>query len=123
MRTAAAGTEWRAVSGFDNYLVSSDGRVWVHERTVVGRDGAARTLSGQMLKGTRVGKTDHRSVHLLGSGGEYARVMIAHLVLTSFIGPRPEPDWFALRHDGDPENNSLGNLSWAPQSEKTTRAA
>ena len=64
-----------------------------------------------------VWRDGHLSVHLSKPGkSEWMRV--DHMVLTSFAGPCP-PGMECKHLDGDPSNNALANLCWAPPSTTT----
>ncbi len=42
-------------------------------------------------------------------------MFLAHYVLETYVGPRPEGMW-ACHNDGDKNNNSLSNLRWDTRS-------
>jgi len=99
--------EWRAVVGFPEYEVSSDGRVRRVIPFDVGRyknreipfelKQQISTNKYPRITLTRKGNKTHHSVH--------------RLVLTSFIGSCPDGHE-AAHEDGDRSNNNLSNLSW-----------
>lgn len=96
--------EWRkvALSGYeDHYEVSSLGRV-------------RRSTGGMILK-TGAHPKGYRSL-VLSVGGQRKTVLVHHLVLTAFVGPRPEG--METRHlDRDRTNNRLSNLLWGTSAE------
>lgn len=92
--------EWRTLTRFPNYEVSSDGRV---RRKTSG----VNTHAGRELKQTWSGARGYLVVHPSGASSQQVHT----LVLETFIGPRP--DGSQARHlDGDKSNNALGNLKW-----------
>lgn len=103
--------EWRPIAGYEGfYEVSNDGRVRSLTRTVrAGRGMPLRKLVGQELK-----LTPQHSDHLratLSRNGKQRLVFVHVLVLTAFVGPRPE-GMECCHGDGDPQNNHLSNLRW-----------
>lgn len=96
---------WLPVPGFEDYEVSDFGRVLSRKR---GRARIRRpTPEGKgylQLILSRNGVPHMRKVHLL--------------VLTAFVGPRPE-GMEALHGDGNKLNNALWNLRWGTQGENT----
>lgn len=102
--------EWRPVDGSPGYEVSSLGRVRSLDRTVRRSNGSLQSVRGQMMT-QRVKATGYRFVRLAG------RYHYVHrLVLTAFVGPRPE-DMETCHNDGDPANNVVGNLRWDTHAE------
>lgn len=94
---------WKQLPGYENYQVSSYGRV-------------CRSKGG---KGTRAGKI--RKICTLPSGYQYidlweegvcTRLYIHHAVLFAFKGPAP-PGKQAAHWSGKRSNNKLSNLRWA----------
>jgi len=100
---------WKSVVGFENYLISSHGRV----RSVKARKGSRALVNGGILTGwiqtIRPGYT--RRLVALRKDGETHYKKIHHLVLEAFVGPRPER-MEALHKDGKTMNNSVKNLRW-----------
>lgn len=95
--------EWRAVSIAPEYEVSSLGRVKSHK----GR--APRILRPCI---NPLGYHNHTLYTADGRIFTTAHV----LVMTEFVGPRPEG--MDIRHiDGDPGNNALSNLAYGTHSE------
>lgn len=91
--------QWRDIPGYEGrYEVSNMGRVYSHMRG--GRVlRAGRIPSGYMT--VALGRGNTRCVH--------------DLVLTAFVGPRPEGH--EARHlNGVPDDNQLLNLEWALKS-------
>lgn len=52
----------------------------------------------------------------LTKNGEKHTLRVHHLVLTAFVGERPEGKW-ALHNDGNSLNNKLSNLRWGTPKE------
>lgn len=105
---------WRPVVGHgDAYEVSDHGRVRSVDRTLPdGRRWKARPIS---LHRTADG---HAAVNL--TMPKSVR-LVHHLVLESFVGPRPDGAE-GLHWDDDGENNHVNNLRWGTRSENLTDA-
>ena len=96
---------WLPISGFPDYEVSDQGRV----RSF--KFGAAP----RVLR-VRRQVTGHGRVVLRTSEGRRIEKYVHQLVLAAVVGPRP--DGMEVRHlDGDPINNTLGNLKYGTRSE------
>lgn len=100
--------EWIPISGFEDYAISSFGRV--------------KRITGK--RGTRVGKI--RSINFCTSNGygiismrkegKFHSRCVHQLVAKHFIGERP--DGMQVRHlDGDKKNNALSNLVYGTPKE------
>lgn len=106
--------EWRPVFGFEGvYEVSDLGRVRSVDRVVTFPDGRRRRAPGRVLKPwiangyPKVG---------LKHQGQSKKLYVHDIVLTAFIGRRP--DGAACCHgDGVRTNNRLENLRWGTFSE------
>lgn len=103
---------WKDIQGFEGrYQVSDDGVVRSLER----QDNLGRPVAERIL---RPGTTSfgYPKVSLCVNGVPVYR-MIHRLVLESFVGPCPEG--MECRHlDGNPQNNTLGNLCWGTPEEQ-----
>lgn len=97
--------EWRPVAGYEGrYEVANDGRVRSVPRTVNGGFAGVRSITGREL----LQHGDQQAVVLLSCNRKLARLLVAALVLTAFVGPGTTP-----RHrDGNTWNNRLTNLEW-----------
>lgn len=103
--------EWRPVPGHEgSYEVSNHGRVRSLDRTIKTKAGVRKHRKGQMLTHmpnnmgySRVGISDKK-------------VLVHHLVLDAFVGPR-KPGQECRHLDGNPKNNQLSNLAWGTHSE------
>jgi hypothetical protein len=113
--------EWRSVSGFDGvYEVSNLGRVRsvyrevAHVRTdqYSGRPlSYIKRLQGVLLKPGRM-PGGHLSVAI----GRDNSICVHNLVLTAFVGQRPD-GMECLHINGVPSDNRLCNLRWGTRSE------
>lgn len=107
--TAAKGSErWKAAPGYPDYEVSSTGRV-------------RRLSTGRELEPTK-GPDGYRLVSLVTDMGDRPAVRVHTLVLTAFVGPRPDGK-VASHVDGDPSNDALSNLTWAPRPARPVTSA
>lgn len=105
--------EIRPIEGFENYGVSADGRVW-RVRPAINGPGANRPLPWALRQHAH--KDGYLTVILFRGDGKRYRRMVADLVLTAFIGPRPSG--LVVAHgDGNSQRNTLDNLRWATQAE------
>lgn len=101
-------TEYRDIPGYPGYRVGDDGTVL----TCRVRRKNQMTSSWRPLKVIRAAGR-YCVVGLTSESGKRTRHYVHVLVLTAFVGPRP--DGTQARHfpDRDPTNNRLANLSWA----------
>lgn len=100
------------VSEFD-YEVSDSGIVRSLPRVVMRSNGKPHTVIQKELRPRWSGR--HLSVGLRRDKIEHRRY-IHHLVLETFVCPRPE-GMYGLHLDDDPTNNDLSNLRWGTASE------
>ncbi len=115
---------WLPVVGFEEgYEVSDLGsvrsldRLQVYEGVRCGKTvRIERHLRGKLLRPGTV-KSGHQIV-ILGRGNPK---LVHSLVLTAFVGPRPAGH-DSCHNDGNPANNSLGNLRWGTRSENVRDA-
>jgi hypothetical protein len=104
--------EYRPVPNLPGYRVGSDGTVWSCFRGPLVTDSWRRLKPQRHRKGK-----EYLYLHLWDNGKRRTR-LVHHLILESFVSPRP--DGAETRHlDGDPTNNSLANLAWGPHAENT----
>lgn len=105
---------WRPVVGYEGlYEVSDLGRV----RSVTSDGRQRRRRLGRVLK---QGNAPHgyKTVGLSKGSAGVETLTVHCLVLTAFTGPKPTGK--ETRHlDGDPGNNTLGNLAWGTRSENS----
>lgn len=95
--------EWRTIPGFPHYEASSEGRV-------------RNVRTGCILRpGTKPAGYQHVS---LSDNGRMRAINVHSLVLSAFIGPRP--DGSECRHlNSEPSDNRLANLAWGTKRENT----
>lgn len=107
---ALPGESWRDCSGFDGYRVSDIGRV------------ASSRINGYRMTGKwnllriKTDKRGYQSVRL-SNGEKFIDVLVQTLVLTAFVGPRPEGMEACHFPDRDPGNNHVANLRWGTRKE------
>lgn len=95
---------WMPVVGSASYAVSDLGRV---RRTAY----CHASPNGRILKQSKH-RDGHRQV-TLSDRGRTTTLYVHALVLGAFVGPRPTEKHEGAHGDGDPSNNTLGNLRWA----------
>ena len=108
--TDLPGERWRTIPGFpDVYEVSSFGRA----RTWLGKGRAMKSGRGETayLMNLLPDRAGYLRVRMTLPGKRIKTPFIHTLVLTAFVGPRP--DNCMTRHlDGCPANNIICNLAW-----------
>lgn len=103
--------EWRPIAGYPGYEVSNFGRVRTLDRVVTDRQGRPRRLRGVIRKVKPQRPSGYMGLSLWRDGKQRT-VRVHVLVLESFVGPRPSPDWEGCHNNGDPTDNRLVNLRW-----------
>lgn len=104
-------TEWRPIPGYEGYYeVSDTGLVRGLTRKVTSKWGVTTTVAGRILKPGRMKRPPYQNVKLSRENVPANR-QVHHLVLETFIGPRP-PGMWGLHRDGDLDNNHVSNLYW-----------
>lgn len=110
---------WKDIPGYEGlYQVSNLGRVKSLPRTArCMRNGkeAQRAVPGKILAAQLNYNGDHLYV-TLSKEGKVRNCYVHTLVLTAFVGPRPD-DMECLHGDGDPTNNRVENLRWGTGSQ------
>jgi len=104
---------WLSVPGYEGkYEVSDHGRV----RSLDRLDSRGRRRTGALL----VGRPQHHGhlVVALYSEGSRRDFSVHHLVLTAFVGPRPN-GMEACHWNDDSSDNRLANLRWDTRSANT----
>jgi hypothetical protein len=107
--------KWKPVIGYEDYYQVSDlGRVRSLDRVVNSRNNCTRIIPGRILKPINSGG---RYIVFLTDGNSNSRQRrIHHMVLETFVGPRPKG--MDGCHDDDiQDNNKLSNLRWDTRSE------
>jgi hypothetical protein len=98
--------EYRPIEGKAGYRVGSDGSVW----SCLKPAGPGRVvISGRWKR--LASQVNKRNGYHYVSIGRNLKLPVQHVVLNSFVGPRP-PGLWGLHKDGDSSNNSAGNLYW-----------
>jgi len=101
---------WRPVKDYEGlYEVSNLGSVRSMDRSIHTKTGV-RHWQGKLLK-PRIGSGGYALVSLYHAG-RVIHPRIHVLVLETFVGPRPAPDYDCCHNDGNAANNSLCNLRW-----------
>jgi hypothetical protein len=96
----------RPIEGFPGYRVSREGEV---QSCHIGGTAGRLADEWRPLKPSRRPK-GYLSVNLQAAGVKSFH-FIHHLVLETFVGPRP-PGFICCHGDGDPANNRVENLRW-----------
>lgn len=108
MSAVQSTVEYRDIPGFPGYRVGSDGSVWSCRRKgSSGKLGA--TWRPLRLKPARCGRL---KVNLCNGAGRVTTRFVHHLVLESFVGPRPHGCEACHFPDPDVTNNRPDNLRW-----------
>ena len=110
---------WKSVVGYEGfYEVSNMGRVRSVERWVRASNKTdSLRLSPAKVRSLSVKSSGHLKVSLYREGKEKTH-HVHTLVLTSFVGPRPEGQE-GCHNNGDPSDNHLTNLRWDTKSENS----
>lgn len=106
---------WLPIKEFPGYEVSDHGRVRSVDREVGSRWGTPRAFKGKMLSQSLIGgsgKAGRYPACTLFRDGKSKQVTVHVLVLTTFVGPRPEKGTHGCHRDDNPMNNHLDNLYW-----------
>lgn len=102
--------KWLPVTGFEGYYEVSDyGRVRSVERKVRDERGFYRPIRSRILKQPFSG--GYPSVTLHRHPLPRRKVRVHHLVLETFVGPRPDGQ-HGCHFDDNPLNNHINNLRW-----------
>lgn len=104
--------EYRAIAGFVGYRVGSDGSVWSCLKRIKPNNGAAWALGEhwRQLK-TRPNRTGYLRAALFDGSGNQRRILVHHLVLQAFVGPRPL-GMNGLHWNGNKADCRVENLRW-----------
>jgi hypothetical protein len=100
----------REVVGFPGYRVGDDGSVWSWHRG----------LRWQKLKPWKINR-GYLVICLCDDSGQHIK-QVHSLVLTAFVGPRPDGMMACHFPDRDKGNNALSNLRWGTQTENMADA-
>lgn len=101
---------WIAISRDPLYEVSSEGRVRSTDRVIIRKNGVRVGLRGRVLR-PWAGSSGYLQVYLSNRNV----MLVHHLVLEAFVGPRPGGQ--EARHlNGKMHDNRATNLEWATHS-------
>ncbi len=118
------GEVFKAHPQWGAYLVSDHGRVWsTKSDRFVGFTSGANLRSGGAGRTRRirnVPKKPYRQVTVAG-GPPKVSPMLHVLVLETFVGPRPGPDYEGDHVNHDSLDNRLENLQWITAAENQAR--
>lgn len=110
------------------FKILEDSRVkWLFEYEglyAICEKGYILTCKGKIRKLKPLKRSHRRGVCYgvcLCKNGEVVEKKISHLILTTFVGPRPE-GLVACHYDDDTTNNNLKNLRWATRTENNLDA-
>lgn len=103
------------------YSITQDGKVWSHNRGIYIKDKLGRdTFHGHKGKWLKPGLNccGYFSVNLYDNPGtgQHKNYLVQHLVLNTFIGPKP-PGMECRHLNGIRGDNRLENLCWGTRSE------
>lgn len=104
-----SGELWKEIHGAPGYWVSDLGTVKSSAYEMPMPHGGVRKDKTRILKVDVRG--GYPSVVLYPEPGVRLRKTVAHLVLTEFVGPRPD-GMEACHNDGNANNSRLNNLRW-----------
>lgn len=113
----AFGGEWAIIREFPNYAISQCGRVAAVRLS--SRHISARPLAKPRLKSFNLGTRGYLRVYLYKMNEPYLRP-IAHLVLETFVGPRP-PGMECDHINRIVDDNRLVNLRWVTRTENLAK--
>ncbi len=88
--------------GYPKHIIGSDGTIWSR---------AKKWKSGKWRR-VKVNKWDGYLIVSLTHQGKDKTFAVHSLVLTAFVGPKPEGMLACHHPDNDPYNNRLENLRW-----------
>lgn len=103
--------QWRDVPGWEGFYEVSDlGRVRSVQRVVKRSNGWPQTVRSRVLLAP-IGSHGYPRVNLSRPGGKPVQLLVHHLVLEAFIGPRPAGTE-TLHGNGVRDDCRLTNLRW-----------
>lgn len=97
----------KPIPNFPDYFADEQGNIFSMNSD--GRFGSKRPTKARMLKPGK-DRDGYFLVSLQRDGKQFTR-RGHHLILETFVGPRPE-EMEACHNDGNPANNRLDNLRW-----------
>lgn len=109
---------WRPIEGYEHeYEVSDMGRVRTLAHVVLRSNGIPQTIKARARK--IVMSNRNRAVVCLCVDDVREMKQVHELVLTAFVGAKPEGLIYGCHRDDDPMNNSVINLYWGTPSQNT----
>lgn len=99
-----------SIIGYPGYRVGDDGSVW--SRRIRGGQGGRLAPHWRRMKQTRLTDGTNRLVVSIISDAGRKRHYVHYLILSAFVGLRPEGKQACHFPDRDPTNNRLENLRW-----------
>lgn len=110
--------EWLPVIGYEgSYEVSNMGRVRSLDRVQTMKNGVTRPFRGKMLTPCWSRSSPYPGVYVSND----RRVLVHHLVMAAFVGPRPEGH-HVNHKNGIQQDNRLSNLEYVTVSENVLHA-
>jgi hypothetical protein len=100
---------WKTVPGWPEYQVSSLGRV---KSIHFGKERIRKTYSDMKRGG-------YPKLIIMREGKRRA-VKVCILVLESFVGPKPKPNYVCAHLNGNPADSRLENLAWVTPRENSS---
>ena len=105
---------WQPIPGYPHYQVSDKGRVRSLDRTVTGKNGTPRRLTGKIL--TPYPDSNGRLRVKLSHNGHHEQSMVHQLVAMAFHGKRPTGK-VVCHNNGNHQDNRAKNLRYDTMSE------
>ncbi len=106
---------WKLVPGYENYEISSYGRLKTLYREVVKPHPCNKTICTYRYKERitygSVDPSSKRFVCSLSKDGKVKHFLVSRLVLTVFVG-NPPKGMLCCHNNGNPFDNNLNNLRW-----------
>jgi NUMOD4 motif/HNH endonuclease len=108
---------WLPVVGYEGlYEVSDQGRVRSLDRIVIKTNGRSMSCPGRLIKQQRQ-PWGHLKVRIYDAASEGHTHQVHVLVLTAFVGPRPDVKSHCRHLNGIASDNRVENLVWGTASE------
>lgn len=109
--------EWVAIPGYTGYEISPTGSVRSFWRRT-GPPGSTfnkwkwEITDDPKVIGYSINRDGYHMIRLQKEPGRQMLVTLHKLMLESFVGPRPAPNYHACHIDDDKDRNMLSNLEW-----------
>jgi hypothetical protein len=115
--------QWRAIPEWEGlYDVSDHGRVKSLARVIQQTSRWGKPMTRRwpetILRPVRIGSGGYQAVSLWIARTQVV-ARISRLVLLTFVGPPPGPEYEAAHSNGDRDDNRLTNLRWATPKENS----